>query len=391
MSLRIEVVQRDGERESPFWEGPVVVRASAKGLPEVSAQLTRAHFGIGEVLLPFGGPVRGPVTLELSRASGQSLAAGAVSLDRTRWAARARRRGGWIRGRANGALSVSVAPQRGALRIGSAEPLVVRVERAGRALPNASLIATVDGGRLIPAPPLRTDDRGRATFSFEATALNPTLRVEARDASGEVGLLDSVLPVAAGAFAVHLAGHTLRVESDIAQNEAFYSVVTEAERVSGGVLALQPNGRGGAVGSAEIAALPPAAFLVVSSEVDQNSPGTVGWPSELSDEPAQTFDVPDALLLDGLPRAFVREQQRRSRVRWLCAAFVACSLVLCVLLLVLGVRAADRDLSRHLHAGLDAETTERVAPRRLLAVLASVLALSLGFIVLLLVSLARLK
>ena len=69
-------------------------------------------------------------------------------------------------------------------------------------------------------------------------------------------------------------------------------------------------------------ARPQPAWLVLSSDVDQNSAATIGWPLDVGPEPAQTFDVPDFLLLDGLPAAFQREQERRSRVRWLTGSAI---------------------------------------------------------------------
>jgi hypothetical protein len=50
--------------------------------------------------------------------------------------------------------------------------------------------------------------------------------------------------------------------------------------------------------------LPQPAWLVVSSELDLNSAAAIGWPLDAGAEPAQTFDVADQLLLDGLPAAF---------------------------------------------------------------------------------------
>ena len=130
-------------------------------------------------------------------------------------------------------------------------------------------------------------------------------------------------------------------------------------------------------------------WLVLSSEVDENSAAAVGWPLTKSAEPAQTFDVPDALLLDGLPAAFMREQARRSRVRWLTAAFIALAFTLRVVLLVLRVRAADRNIAQHLRSDLEPETALRVAPRALLPLLGGLLLLLLGFVLLGLIVTAR--
>jgi len=168
-------------------------------------------------------------------------------------------------------------------------------------------------------------------------------------------------------------------------------LVSDRQRLAGGVLALTPDGRGGAVGSAPLPPFTSPAWLVISSEVDQNSAAAIGWPLETGPEPAQTFDVPDSLLLDGLPAAFTREQTRRSRVRWLTAAFIGLAFALSVAQLVLRVRAADRQITAHLSERLDQDPdlAARVAPRRPLGLFVAVLAIALGFIALGLVALAR--
>ena len=387
--LRVEVVSRAGESESPFWRGPLVVQARVAGVPALSVSVLNATQGVAEVVLSFARPVHGLLNLELRDASGALLASGDTWLDAARWATRARRRGGWIRGRADGALVVSVAPERGTFVVGSPDTLAIRVEHAGSAVPGAELTVSADGARLNGTQALRTDARGRAVLSLEATELNPTVRVEARANTGESGLIDTALPVVPGGFHGQLSATGVMVQSAAPRAQAYFSVVSDRGRVAGGVLALASNGRGGSVGSAALPALPHPAWLVVSSDVDENSAAAIGWPLDVGAEPAQTFDAPLVLLLDGLPAAFAREQARRSRVRWLSAAFIAVAFALSVVLLVVRVRAADRNISQHLREGLDPELVARVAPRRLLGLFAAVLTVALGFIALGLIALAR--
>jgi hypothetical protein len=327
--------------------------------------------------------------LELQDASGTVLANGDVELDGSRWAARARRRGGWIRGRSDGALVVSVAPERGTFVVGSPDCVLLRVERAGNPAPGVALHVSAEGGQVSAARDLHTDARGRARVGFEATELNPTLRVEAWGDAAERGLIDTGVPLVPGGLFARATSTELRVESAVPRSEAFFSVVSDAGRVTGGRLTLSPNGHGGSLATTALPALPHPSWVVVSSDVDQNTVAAIGWPLDAGPEPAQTFDVPDALLIDGLPAAFAREQARRSRVRWLSAAFIALAFALSVLLLVLRVRAADRDISQHLREGLDPETAARVAPRRLLGLLVALLSIGLGFIALGLIVAAR--
>jgi hypothetical protein len=389
LSLRIETVQREGENESPFLGAPLSVRARASSGESVNLTVPRADRGVADVDLSFNRPIQGPVQLELHAASGALLARGELLLASARWTAHARRRGGWIQGRHDGGLSLSVAPERGAFVVGFADSLLIRVERSGVAVQGAKLACSADGAQLGSEPPLSTDARGRARLSFAASELNPTLRVEASTSDGLSGLIETRIPVVPGGFHAVSTPSGLRVEVAVPRAEAFFSVVSDNGRVAGGVLGLHSNGRGGSLGMVQLPPLPQPAWLVVSSELDLNSAAAIGWPLDAGAEPAQTFDVADQLLLDGLPAAFQTEQERRSRVRWLCATFIALAFLLSVALLVLRVRAADRDISQHLRAGLDAELVLRIAPRRLLPLVVALLTIGLGFVGLGLIVLAR--
>lgn len=398
LSLRVESVEREGEREAPFWNGPLTARARASSGPDARFSVKQAVHGVADLELPFGRAVHGPIEFELRDAASAVLASGRFELDVTRWAARARRRGGWIRGRADRSLVLAVAAERGAFVVGTPGLLLIRVESAGRPVAGAALDVSAEGARVSGTERLRSDERGRAHVFFEALDLNPSLRVEARADGEQNGLIETPIPVAAGGMHAFATDGELRIESAVPRGEAFFSVVSERQRLAGGVIPLAPNGRGGALGSIRLTrlAMPEGvlstqspSWVVVSSEVDQNSAAAIGWPLATGPEPAQTFDVADALLLDGLPAAFSREQARRSRVRWLTAAFIGLAFALSVALLVLRVRAADRDIAQHLRQDLDRELAARIAPRRLLPLFVAALAILLGFAALGLVVLAR--
>ena len=391
LSLRLESIERDGEREAAFWNGPLSVHAgtSSRAVDKVAVQVKHAVRGVADLELDFVRPVHGPIDFQLEDASGVSLASGRFEVDVTRWAARARRRGGWIRSRADRGLVLSVAPERGAFVIGSSAALAIRVERAGLPIPGASLTVDAEGAELVGTEHLRTNERGRARVFFEASELNPTLRVEARSEDGESARFETPIPVVAGGFQALWADGALRIESAVPRSEAFFSLVSDRSRLTGGVVPLGPNGHGGSLATIPLAKFQSPSWLVISSEVDQNSAAAIGWPLDSGPEPAQTFDVPDLLLLDGLPSAFAREQARRSRVRWLTTAFIALAFALSVVLLVLRVRAADRDISQHLDQDLERGLSVRIAPRRLLPLLLAVLAISLGFVLLGLIVLSR--
>jgi hypothetical protein len=389
LSLRLEAVARDGEHESPYWSGALQVTASANGGEPVALSVTHATHGVADFEIPFPQPIHGLVNLSVRDQAGSLLAAGPIALSLDRWAARARRRGGWIRGRDAGELVLSIAPQRGAFVIGAADPLLIFVQHAGNPVSGARLTLSAEGAELGITEDLRTNPQGGARIFLQATALNPTVRIEARSADGRTGLIDSGVPVVPGGFHVTITTAGLRIESATPRSEAFFSLVTDRGRVTGGALELGPDAHGGAWAALDLAVPPEPAWLVVSSEVDENSAAALGWPLTLGTDPGQTFDVPDALLLDGLPAAFTREQARRARVRWLTATFIALAFALSVVLLVLRVRAADRNIARHLHSDLEHETAARIAPRRMLPVLGALLLLALGFVLLALIVAAR--
>ena len=383
LSFRVESVARDGEHESPSWAGPVMVSGEANGVPFMTQTDLLGAAGVVDFRLRFAQPIAGPLRLR-TLATNDELSFGIISLSAERWAARARRRGGWIRGRDTNGLVISIAPERGTFVVGASDPLLVRVERAGSPVPNAELTLKADGAQLESAAELRTDARGRARVSFEAIDLNPTLRVEARTDDGRSAVLDSGVPVVPGGLHGIATPTGIRVESAIPRTQAFFSVVTDRARIAGGVLALTPDGHGGSFAQADLhlsAALPSPSWLVVSTELDENSVAAIGWPLQRGPEPAQTFDVPDVLLLDGIPAAFQLEQARRSRVRWLTAAFIALAFLLSVALLVHRVRAAEHDIARHLRTDLEDDTAARVAPRALWPLVVALLAIALGFVV----------
>lgn len=387
LSLRVEVVERDGEKETPYWNTGLVARVDQGGrVSEI--RVTRALQGVADFQVPIDPATGVPLELELQDTAGALLASGPLRLDDATWAARARRRGGWIRGRESGGLQVSVAAERGAFVVGADEQVRIRVQRAGAPAPGLRLAVTAQGARVQAAADPITDEQGQARVLVEPTELNPTLRVEV---VGESAIIDTGLPVVPGGLHVAVEGASVRVESAVPRTLAFYSWVTSERRIAGGVLALSPTDRGGAIGTIALPALPSPAWLVVSSEVDANSAAAIGWPiaEGESAEPLRTFDVAEARLLDGLPGAFQREQARRSRVRWLCAGLIVLALVVSALLLVVRVRAAEREIATHLREALDPELAARVAPRRSLSLLVALLTIALGFLAFALIVAAR--
>src|SRR3954471_5679493 len=48
LSLRVECIERDGERESAFWNGPLSARVRASSTPEAVVSLEHAVHGVAD-------------------------------------------------------------------------------------------------------------------------------------------------------------------------------------------------------------------------------------------------------------------------------------------------------------------------------------------------------
>src|SRR3954463_9571611 len=87
ISLRVESVEREGERETGVWNGPLSAHARTSGGPDVVVAVEQAARGVADFEMRFASPVHAPIEFELSDAAGAPLASGHFELDVTRWAA----------------------------------------------------------------------------------------------------------------------------------------------------------------------------------------------------------------------------------------------------------------------------------------------------------------
>jgi hypothetical protein len=393
LSLRVEVVdvvESRGEvveRAIPNEKASILVRA---GRFEAVRPLSLDVEGVAEVALDAPESTE-PLVASVTQ-HGTTLALGRIALERARWASAARRRGGWIEGRASGGHDVRVAAERGAFAVPFEEPLWVEVSRAGAVVAGASLELEVSGGRLGRNVGT-TDARGRARFSLtpEEHTLGLTVVVSEANARSEARF---GLPVVPGALRARIVGGALVVEAPVPRDVAYYALVTESERLTGGRVAFTAGGAE-TVARVPLPALPaPPSHAVVSSERDLRSAAAVGWPLAvpLDGAPAKTFDSVDALLLDGHALGATRERARRARVRWATVAFCAIAVLLELALLFRHTRARDRELDAHLEReGIGGEQAEKLAPARSFAVFLAVAAVALGFLLLAIVAVLKLR
>jgi hypothetical protein len=393
LSLRVEVVEAveaRGEKveravpgeaaslrvEGPGFEGARVLALDVEGMAEVALAVPRTSE-------PFG--------VVVSQA-GVDLARGRIALPHARWASAARRRGGFVEGRTSDGYDVRVAPERGALAVPFEDGIVFEVRRDGAPVAGARLELAVTGGRLSTKD-ARADARGRARFSLspEEHSLGVRLAIVNGGARSEFGF---GLPVVPGALRARLAGGELVVEAPVPRDVAYYALVTERERLAGGRVTLAPDAAGTFSARVRLPELPVApTHAVVATERDLRSAAAVGWPLAPGDgDPPKTFDAVDALVLDGRALGSVRESGRRARVRWAVVAFCAVAVLLELVLFVAQARARDRVLDAHLEReGVRGDAAARLAPARSTAWFFALAAVALGFLLLAIAAVLKLR
>jgi hypothetical protein len=290
-----------------------------------------------------------------------------------------------------GAYTVRLAPSRGALAVPFQEELWVELLRDGTAAVGVRVRASSAGARLEPSEAV-VDARGRAVFGIAPREHAVVVTLDIGDVPGSEISFD--LPVVPGALRASLHAGGVLVEAPVPRDVAYFALVTEEERLSGGRLELANDSRGGSSVRFPLPALAVApTHVVVSSERDLRSPSAVGWPlvAPAGAEPRSTFDAVDALLLDGRRLGGARERGRRTRVRWATAAFCAVALLAEIFLLLKLTSESDRRLDRHLEReGMAGDEALRLAPRRSPTLLLSLAAVALGFLVMAIVALLRL-
>ena len=396
LSLYLMAVERMGEVERP---APIaqlsVVAVARSGHASWTGRLDEQ--GAAEVRLELPAPIAGGV--HLSVRSGERLVAeGKLALGVEAWRRAARRRGGWLRGHPSGPLGVRVAPGRGAFAVPFRDPLLIEVRDAGRAVAGSTLAFAPEGveiGRAREALAM-TNDAGVASIWITPNEHAVAMRVDARAGDTKTGSFYSTLPVVPGALHATLDGGSLRIESPVPRERAYFALVTRTARLGGGAARLAADARGGAIAVVDIRRLLGPSetddmWAVVSSEPDLHTSSTVGWPVRVEEFPPSTFDAANLLLLDDLPRGFQEDAARRQRARLLAGVFSLLSLVLVVTLMQLRVRSAGLALADHLRraGSSEADAADVQSGRTLRWFIVAGLCLALGFTVIALFAMLR--
>jgi hypothetical protein len=394
LAVRVEVVDvlqgtLGDVMEHPVASGEVRVHAST-GSHESVRGFRLDEEGQAEARLEVGAH-QGPVVLSVEQGT-EELARARVELGRDDWRAAARRRGGFATAR-DGAVEVRFAPARGVLAVPFEEEVWIDVSEGGAPLANVEVGLSSSSARVTPEK-ATTDAAGRARFRFAPAehVVSATATVARPPAPARVTF---GIPVVPGAMRALRRGRELVIESPVPREVAYFALVTENARLGGGRVKLSPDALLGASARVPLPELPDApVYAVVASERDLRSAAAVGWPLTVdpAGPPGRSFDAVDALLADGRPRAVARETARRARVRWVTVLLCAVSLLAEIALLVRLTRARERALVSSLErSGLDEESLERVAPPGSRYFGVALVTLAIGFLVVALVAVLRLR
>jgi hypothetical protein len=398
LSVAIRALVLDGQRALPA--PGLSVRAIARsGASDASVVGTTDESGLLEVRFELAvTPDLDPWLRIESDDARALLAEGRVTLDAESWQAGARREGGWLPGQSDGELHVRVAAASGVFAVPFEGALLVQVHdphgplagneegaapaapaAPGAMIPLAGATLTVEpSGAELAAPGLtpHSDALGTVSVGLRPTEHAVSVRVVA-SAGGRRGQWYGALPVVPGALLARRDGGRLVVSSPIARERAYVSLVTRSERVGGMSLALAAQPDGGAHADVELPLDLLARFdtepawAVVSSEYDKRSAGSVGWPigKALDAAPPSTFDVADALLLDGREAAVADAQRAHGARRRVAGGLLLAVAALTGALFwaeIRGARGGRGSQGRPAHAAsaeLDAPNEPALAPR----------------------------
>ncbi len=327
-TFRVEVLERSGGTELPLGSGALRVELTDAQGNRSEWRGTLGEDGTAEVSVR-ASPDQSSYLARVTEGE-RELGRSRIALAADAWRRAASRRGGFVTSRA-GELEISLAAARGVLAAPFDDELLIEVRAEGQ--PIAAELELSAEGATLGAQRERTS--GLAPARVRITPRDHLVSVDVRASSEGRAPVSAraTLPVVPGALDAVVRGGELVIRSPVPRDRAYFAIVSEEQRLAGGSLALVADEHGGASAVCPLPALPAGpAWAIVSSAVDLESPGRVGWPLYASAEPLSTFDAREALLLDGRPQAVARERQRQSRARWVtigvCGLSLAVSLVL---------------------------------------------------------------
>jgi len=354
LSWRVFVLQRFRGIDSTRNVGPIAVRARHASAPEVVAQCRPRDGGICDISLDFAAEISGPIhAVVTTDEDGAILAEGNLEGNAAEWA-RDRGHPARLGEQTSGNLSVDVAARRGVFAAPFRDDLVVTVRNGETPLADAQVTLRTDGAAIEGVAAsndpeasltLVSSDRGEVRFGVTPLIHTVAIDIDVTALGGSVAW-HGVLPVVPGAIWLNpmsYANGSIAVVTPVPREVAYVTLATPSARLWGGVIPLGSNDtRGfshGAIGWPILARAPEIGerepiWITVSSDPLQTSAGTVGWPDARLSWPVPPTAIlderpfRDQLLLDGMPAAEKRDQERRYRARALAAVALGAAAVI---------------------------------------------------------------
>jgi len=375
LSLRVEVVEEIDGLGRGLADAPLTVSAeSPRGRSERSVRT--AAGGTADVMLPLPGDglprpehatVSEPWALEVRSAAPKgapAYARGRIAVPRSTWLGGAQQVSALAAAEASAELPIQVRFEPPVLSVPFTSEVVLELVRSAPAPVEVELEA--QGARIVGPARVRLlpHELTRVTLVPEQHTATLTLLGPARssgsskaDAPGTAPPLGPAsvaraarsitLPIAPGSLTARADGDDLIISSPVPRQRAYYSVVTRAGRLGGGVVFLGPRADGTAAGRLARGALPTGRdrYLVLSSSADGQAPSLVGLPL---DGQGDAFAPRELLLLDGRQVALRQSQARNARLRWALASYGGLGAILSLALFAWHIRRANERLGEDL-------------------------------------------
>jgi hypothetical protein len=312
---RVVAVERTYAIETPL-RGVGVQLVAADGSREVSAQGVTDDEGAWEARVDVGKAANMRLLVRTLGPQSRVIAAGQILVHSPSWQAALRLDPLPIPGQVTGQLSITISPARGILASPYPEEVVVQVRARGQPAADVRVSAGGQGLSIDGPESITTDHNGIARLRLRATDHDVHLNIQARAASGEQGEWSGQMPVMPGGLwldpAASVEGRVL-LQSPVAHRFAYVTSITRTARLSSQRIALKPD-RGGAVGTAELAAPPRDGWILLSPDPPGREANAIGWPVPPSDgSPRASVELRTPLLVDGIPMA--EQQMKRQSMR----------------------------------------------------------------------------
>jgi hypothetical protein len=354
LSWRITVLERFRSIDSTRNIGAIAVRAHNGDRLTALARCHTSNDGTCDVMLDFSGEVSGPIhAVVTSEADGAVLAEGHLQGNIADWG-RSPGHPARLVGHTTGDLAIEVDARRGVFAAPFSDDLVVTVRDGENPLGDARVTLRTDAAGLEGVPAsndpetsltLVSSDRGEVRFGV--TPRMHTVAVDIDVTAGDrTAAWHGILPVIPGAIWLHptsYANGSLQIFTPVPREVAYVTLATPSARLWGGIIPLvSVDPLGFSHGSIEWPRLarapevgtPEPVWVTLSSDPLQTSAGTVGWPVSRVSWPVSPTTIlderpfRDLLLLDGMPPAEKRDQDRRYRARTLAAVALGAAAVL---------------------------------------------------------------